>query len=124
MKVLMKLYEEMTSETITLEKCKNLADGGHDQKNPTDVKPSEHTQPPPPLEKERIFIRKASEERPTSEMLEAAAQQGSYIVGGSAFGWNFITYPTSKLAAYYGRTKEEFRAANPIIPPTLENLES
>ncbi|KVH97240.1 uncharacterized protein LOC112523048 [Cynara cardunculus var. scolymus] len=122
MKVLMKLYEEMTSESVTMERCKNLADGGHDQKKPADGKATE-TQPPPPLEKERVFIRKASEERPTSEMLEAATQQGSYIVGGSAFGWNFITYPSSILAAYYGRGKEEFRAANPIMPPTLENLD-
>ncbi|KAI3719443.1 hypothetical protein L6452_20342 [Arctium lappa] len=118
MKVLMNLYEEMTSETMTLEKCKTAAD---DQKKTADVKAAE-TQAPPPLEKERVFVRKASEERPIAEMLDVS-QQGSYIVGGSAFGWNFITYPTSKLAAYYGRSKEEFRAANPIVPPTLENLD-
>ncbi|KAL6322634.1 hypothetical protein AAG906_015320 [Vitis piasezkii] len=36
--------------------------------------------------------------------------QGTYVVGGSAFGWNFITFPGSK-PAYYGVTKETFRAA-------------
>lgn len=112
----MNLYEEMTSEMITMGKCKTAAD---DQKKTADVKPTE-TVAPPPLEKERVFIRKASEERPIAEMLDVS-QQGSYVVGGSAFGWNFITYPSSILAAYYGRSKEEFRAANPIIPPTLEN---
>nr|XP_043625032.1 uncharacterized protein LOC122596509 [Erigeron canadensis] len=114
MKLLMKLYEEMTSNTVTLDKSNTVADGGHDQKKTTDVKPSE-----PPIEKEKNFIRKSSEERPASDK---QVSQGSYIVGGSAFGWNFIMYPTSQLSAYYGRTKEDFRAANPIpttLPTTL-----
>lgn len=34
---------------------------------------------------------------------------GTYIVGGSAFGWNFITFHGTK-PEYYGRTKESFRA--------------
>ncbi|GJX12597.1 hypothetical protein Tco_0204355 [Tanacetum coccineum] len=97
MKLLMKLYQEMTSETISLEKCKNAANAGHDQKKSTE---------------EKTFIRKPSEERPIPEKQDVT--QGSYIVGGSAFGWNFITYPSSKLSGYYGRTKEAFRAANPI----------
>ncbi|KAL8139101.1 hypothetical protein V2J09_005102, partial [Rumex salicifolius] len=35
---------------------------------------------------------------------------GTSVVGGSAFGWNFVTYISSK-AEYYGRTKESFRAS-------------
>ncbi|PWA67145.1 hypothetical protein CTI12_AA320140 [Artemisia annua] len=107
MKLLMKLYEEMTSETISLEKCKNVANVSHDQKKSTEVKPVD-----PPVKKEETFIRKPSEERPIPEKQDVT--QPSYIVGGSAFGWNFITYPSSKLSGYYGRTKEDFRAANPI----------
>ncbi|XP_074279879.1 uncharacterized protein LOC141605122 [Silene latifolia] len=34
---------------------------------------------------------------------------GSYIVGGSAFGWNFLMFQGTK-PEYYGRTKEAFRA--------------
>ncbi|KAK9292486.1 hypothetical protein L1049_020459 [Liquidambar formosana] len=34
--------------------------------------------------------------------------QGSYVVGGSVFGWNFITYKGSK-PVYYGVTKESHR---------------
>ncbi|KAM7261006.1 hypothetical protein ACFE04_026481 [Oxalis oulophora] len=37
---------------------------------------------------------------------------GSYIVGGSAFGWNFITF-SGNDAVYYGRTKEAFRSSQP-----------
>ncbi|XP_022738515.1 uncharacterized protein LOC111291162 [Durio zibethinus] len=33
--------------------------------------------------------------------------RGSYIVGGSVFGWNFITYGGSK-PVYYGLTKESY----------------
>lgn len=35
--------------------------------------------------------------------------QGTYIIGGSNFGWNFITYRSSN-AVYYGVTKESFRS--------------
>ncbi|KAI3818564.1 hypothetical protein L1987_12374 [Smallanthus sonchifolius] len=112
--VLMKLYEEMTSETNTMEECKNtIADNVHDQKKSTEVKPAD-----PPVEK-KSFIRKPSEERPATV---EKGSHGSYIVGGSAFGWNFITYPGRQLTVYYGTTKEDFRAANPI-PTYLEKVE-
>ncbi|KAK9051436.1 hypothetical protein SSX86_028063 [Deinandra increscens subsp. villosa] len=118
MKVLMKLYEDMKSEPITIEKSKTTIADHHtvaDQKKSTDVKP-----PDPPLEKEKIVIRKPSEERPAT--VEEVVAHGSYIVGGSAFGWNFITYPSSILTLYYGRSKEDFRASNPI-PTDSEMVE-
>ncbi|KAL8227904.1 hypothetical protein R6Q57_015488 [Mikania cordata] len=115
MKVLMKLYEEMISEPNTMDKSKTtIADNSiDDQKKSTNVK-----LPEPPSEKEKTVIRKPSEERPAT--IEEVAAHGSYIVGGSAFGWNFITYASSKLTAYYGRSKEDFRAANPI--PTYTEM--
>ncbi|CAH8336796.1 unnamed protein product [Eruca vesicaria subsp. sativa] len=36
------------------------------------------------------------------------------IVGGSAFGWNFVTYGGTK-AVYCGLSKEEYRISHPII---------
>ncbi|KAF3441335.1 hypothetical protein FNV43_RR15249 [Rhamnella rubrinervis] len=45
-----------------------------------------------------------------AEKLKAEYGQGSYIIGGSAFGWNFITYD-GKEPVYYGVTKESFQAA-------------
>lgn len=36
--------------------------------------------------------------------------RGTFLVGGSAFGWNFITY-TGEKPVYYGLTKESFRTA-------------
>ncbi|KAI9089906.1 hypothetical protein K1719_028876 [Acacia pycnantha] len=67
-------------------------------KAPLPGRPSESKIPPPvALEKQQA---------------EDGQSQGTYIVGGSAFGWNFITY-TSKQAVYYGLTKEQFRAKYP-----------
>ena len=34
--------------------------------------------------------------------------QGSYVVGGSPIGWNFLVWPGGKII-YYGLTKEAFR---------------
>ncbi|KAJ7974180.1 Tumor necrosis factor receptor superfamily member 8 like, partial [Quillaja saponaria] len=46
-----------------------------------------------------------------AEMRFSDAQNlGSYVVGGSVFGWNFITYVSSK-PVYYGVTKESFRSS-------------
>ncbi|KAM6584825.1 hypothetical protein CsatB_011827 [Cannabis sativa] len=46
---------------------------------------------------------------------ESGEIKGTYVVGGSAFGWNFITF-TSTDPVYYGMTKESFRAAKLITP--------
>lgn len=100
LKVLMSLYREITAETISITKCKNMP--GSDQ----DVKPP-------------VFGKAASEEKPPvlqANMSEKQTPQGTYIVGGSAFGWNFITYNLGNKAVYYGRTKEMFRSAN-VVPP-------
>ncbi|CAN0824790.1 hypothetical protein LINGRAHAP2_LOCUS216 [Linum grandiflorum] len=51
--------------------------------------------------------------RNTKSRFAAVGENGvETIVGASAFGWNFITYPDSGgEPVYYGRTKELFRAA-------------
>ncbi|CAN1157446.1 hypothetical protein LINPERHAP2_LOCUS21567 [Linum perenne] len=42
------------------------------------------------------------------------------MVGASAFGWNFITYPDSGgRPVYYGRTKASFRAAQGAVAAAL-----
>jgi hypothetical protein len=39
---------------------------------------------------------------------EDSQTSGTYVIGGSAFGWNFIMFPAMD-SVYYGRTKEQFR---------------
>ncbi|CAO2835642.1 unnamed protein product [Amaranthus hypochondriacus] len=59
-----------------------------------------------PADQERRFPVGSNLEKPTQGINKIS---GTYIVGGSAFGWNFITFHGTK-PEYYGRTKEAFRA--------------
>ncbi|KAK4352879.1 hypothetical protein RND71_028397 [Anisodus tanguticus] len=105
--LLMDLYKEVMEETINPEAAKdapvNIKDGEKPSEQQKDMKP-------PPENGAS-----AKPEGDSSQKQQAAEDgmqvTGTYVVGGSAFGWNFITYTTGK-AIYYGRTKEAFRAAN------------
>ncbi|KAB2597659.1 hypothetical protein D8674_000579 [Pyrus ussuriensis x Pyrus communis] len=44
-----------------------------------------------------------------NQWAEVGQTQGTNIVGGSAFGWNFITF-VGEEPVYHGITKESFRA--------------
>ncbi|KAM7472195.1 hypothetical protein LguiA_010378 [Lonicera macranthoides] len=105
LKLFMDLYKEMTAETFTLEKCKNepAADGP----KPREQQP----QPDKLLNKTPQDLPLFVAQPPENQRLD---MQGTYIVGGSAFGWNFITFPGTTAAIYYGRTKEAFRSANVV----------
>ncbi|CBI40348.3 unnamed protein product, partial [Vitis vinifera] len=96
LKVLMDLYKQMTAETVSIGKCKNVPEA-QPTLNCAFAKPSEDMPFP--------TANLSEKQRP-----EDGWAQGTYVVGGSAFGWNFITFPGSK-PAYYGVTKETFRAA-------------
>lgn len=105
---MMDLYEEMITDTNTLKKCKNvpetppLSDESHggDKSDQGSIKLPEV---------KSVLSGNISENLQT----EAVKLQGTYVVGGSAFGWNFITFPSTKVV-YYGRTKEAFRLQNPV----------
>ncbi|KAH6779872.1 hypothetical protein C2S52_011109 [Perilla frutescens var. hirtella] len=98
MKLLMDLYKEMTEKPMKLEKCSNgdIANAKKPEEHQQDVK----------REDDPLLDDVMSVPPPDSQV------QGTFIIGGSAFGWNFITYRSSN-AVYYGRTKEAFRATNP-----------
>jgi hypothetical protein len=127
MKLLMELYKEITAETVSIGKSKNVTESqpllGE---NPEGQKPQPQPQPQPQdlkptteqPEKETVFS-KSSESKAllgvASEKHTAEDGQiqipGTYVVGGSAFGWNFITYLGNE-SVYYGVTKEAFRTSN------------
>lgn len=96
----MDLYKEMTAEAATLEKCKN----GQGQPLPSEIN---HGSMKAPDNKPVI-----SGQVPEKQQPEDLKMQG-FVVGGSAFGWNFITCPTN-TTVYYGRTKEAFRLAKAV----------
>lgn len=110
--LLMDLYKEVMEETINPEAAKDVPGG---QNSSVDIKdgekPSEQQKDmKPPPESGAL----AKPEGNLSEKQQAEDDMvqgtGTYVVGGSAFGWNFITYNSGK-AIYYGRSKESFRAA-------------
>ncbi|PIM99961.1 hypothetical protein CDL12_27534 [Handroanthus impetiginosus] len=100
-KLIKDLCKDIVEENIELDKRSKPTEhsssdilNGQKPTNPQqDVKPAEKTQP---------------------KELSGHLPHGTYIVGGSAFGWNFITFGSTK-AVYYGRTKEAFRATNPAL---------
>ncbi|XP_042046452.1 uncharacterized protein LOC121792535 [Salvia splendens] len=94
MKLLMELilYQETTEKAVKLEKCSN-SDNVDAKKA---VKPVDN-----PLLDDVM-----------SALPPETQEQRTVIIGGSAFGWNFITCH-GRRAVYYGRTKEAFRALNP-----------
>ncbi|KAM0849131.1 hypothetical protein ACQ4PT_053915 [Festuca glaucescens] len=76
------------------------------------------TEPIPSVERNQVpqtasAAEKITEEIQRSEMANhpkhlGKSVQGSYVVGGSPIGWNFLVWPGGKII-YYGLTKEAFR---------------
>ncbi|CAI9764844.1 unnamed protein product [Fraxinus pennsylvanica] len=98
---MMDLYKEMMAEPIKLEKCNNAPGNIEDEQ-----KPKEH-------QKHAKLSENSTPDEILNKPSDHQVQGASHIVGGSACGWNFITFHGSETV-YYGRTKESFRAANPI----------
>ncbi|KAL9315024.1 hypothetical protein ACSQ67_016025 [Phaseolus vulgaris] len=103
LKIVIKLYESMKADSLA--KSKNMQDV---QMKAPYVKFSEQ------IQVEKSFAR-PSEIKLTPPVPGFQKQQvedglpGTYIVGGSAFGWNFITF-SGKEPVYCGRSKQEFRS--------------
>lgn len=103
MKLMVELCKQMTAETGSIEK-RNNAPGSEPVAGETGMKQKPEQQP---QAVNKTFQSSNVSEKQQSENGEAP---GTYIVGGSAFGWNFVTFTGSK-PVYYGVTKESFRSA-------------
>ncbi|RDX62874.1 hypothetical protein CR513_58752, partial [Mucuna pruriens] len=109
LKIVIKLYNNMKADAVSFAKSKNVEDGQKEEK-------AQHVKSPEQIQVEKAFAR-PSEVKLTpplpalqKQLVEdGPAAQGTYVVGGSAFGWNFITF-SGKESVYYGRTKEQFRS--------------
>ncbi|CAK7348081.1 unnamed protein product [Dovyalis caffra] len=103
LKLLMELYKQMTAEKVTIPKWNTEPNSSE---NGVGLKP--HKQFPETADQSQTgqVFAKPSEK----QQAEHGENQGTHIVGGSAFGWNFITFPGS-TPIYCGITKELFRAA-------------
>lgn len=106
MKVMMDLYQEITAESSPLEKCSTV---------PNDLSGDTRDGPKPMELQENVkSAENISLDGGGQTIISDQDAQGTYVVGGSAFGWNFVTFIGNK-SVYYGRTKESFRAANPKL---------
>ncbi|CAB4271421.1 unnamed protein product [Prunus armeniaca] len=115
MKLLRDLYKQMAKDAGDTHRkfVSETQHSTHDSdpaKENQDGKQQKHLQPrcsvEKPVQARTRSIPLSSDKKPVASQL-----QGSYIVGGSAFGWNFITFAGSK-PIYYGVTKEEYRSRN------------
>lgn len=109
----MELYKQMTAQTIAIGKntTENQPLSGESKDGPkAQEKPHDVTTDQP--KSNNLFAKPSA--APEKLRADDCQVSGSYIVGGSAFGWNFITF-TSKDSVYYGVTKESFRAAKSSV---------
>ncbi|XP_021904454.1 uncharacterized protein LOC110819524 [Carica papaya] len=117
MKVMMELYQQMIGETDSTTKSKNVvANQPLSSENGVGQKQQEQFQTNSPANQYQpeSVTGKPSEDSQSSivdeiQLTENGQTTGSYIVGGSAFGWNFITFSGGK-SVYYGVTKQSFRS--------------
>ncbi|KAF1858855.1 hypothetical protein Lal_00045166 [Lupinus albus] len=112
LKILMSLYDNLKADVVSLGKSKNMQDGQNLDQHP------EHVKSPEQLQVEKAFARSSEIKKLQTEDYQT---HGTYVVGGSAFGWNFITFSGNK-PVYYGRTKEQFRAVNQLSNSTAPGL--
>ncbi|MED6221989.1 hypothetical protein PIB30_118478 [Stylosanthes scabra] len=113
LKIVVKLYDNMKVEAVSLAKSKQ--DGQNWDHKTQQEQQSQHIKSPEQIQVEKSFTaRSSSEIKATApaaglQKVQAEVGQGTYVVGGSAFGWNFITFSGTE-AVYYGMTKEQFRS--------------
>ncbi|XP_048621435.1 uncharacterized protein BNACNNG08850D isoform X1 [Brassica napus] len=92
MKLLLQLYQEMIGQTPKLEKStktESLSNG-------------------------KAFSQTPEATSTTDNKHNNSVVGDDKVVGGSAFGWNFVTYGGTD-AVYCGLSKEEYRASHPIV---------
>lgn len=113
-KLVMDLYKQMTVEIQPLEKAVLECQPSSGKSMP--VKQSWGTEKDGKVAE--LLQHKQPSEQPaesktpayfnSQRKLDDGQSRKSYIVGGSVFGWNFITFGGSR-PVYYGRTKESYR---------------
>ncbi|KAL1217107.1 hypothetical protein V5N11_021446 [Cardamine amara subsp. amara] len=108
MKLMLQLYQEMIGESPKREKTaktESLSNGKAIYQTPqtTELKSSETSY--------------VQTEKHNSN--GDGVKVGDTVVGGSAFGWNFVTYEGTE-PVYAGMSKEDYRSSHPIIQAEAE----
>ncbi|XP_062001732.1 uncharacterized protein LOC133718869 [Rosa rugosa] len=114
-KLLIALNKQMTMDTGTQKKfaSEHQQHSSHTRlpaKENKDGLATQQVQPRCSVEKQ-LPSAKWTHYIPDKKSFVSSQLPGSYIVGGSVFGWNFITFSGSK-PVYYGVTKEAYRSSH------------
>lgn len=115
MKIVMDLYKQMQIEgtrkgIFEVSACQALSGEREPKKEKLDEESRQGKTP----QDEQVSLRSVENKislGPISseEKFEDEDPQGTYIVGGSISGWNFITYGNRRPPLYYGVTKDLWR---------------
>ncbi|XP_057952054.1 uncharacterized protein LOC131146449 [Malania oleifera] len=119
MKLVMDLYKQMTFGADSVVGSKNGPEplSGEDALGKQSGDGDEEGEKVEQLQPKRVPEKLAGKKPPTCNSEKKAEDgqiQGSYVVGGSVFGWNFITFGGTK-PVYYGVTKELYRSNHPKV---------
>lgn len=117
LKLLMELHKQMAKDTGTQRKF--VPEHQHPSRDSEPAKENQDGKGPQRLQP-RCSVQNSVQGKSTRPAPLSANKkpvdcklQGSYIVGGSAFGWNFITFSAGGTKpVYYGVTKEAYRSSN------------
>ncbi|CAA7026105.1 unnamed protein product [Microthlaspi erraticum] len=115
MKLMLQLYQEMIGDTNTPKREKTAKSESLSNGKAIDQTPQSSTTEL--RSSETISVIQTEKQSSDGDGDKAA----DAVVGGSAFGWNFITYGgRATEAVYCGMSKEEYRSSHPIIQAEAE----
>lgn len=104
-----KVKDEETLEMhVEDEKLEEQPETGHGPTIPVKASQPEKNTAISDSNQEKTPVELVAEVREKAKQLDEAFQ-GTYVIGGSKLGWNFLVYPGSE-PVYYGVTKESFLA--------------
>lgn len=109
----MQLYKRMTAEAVAATNPKNEPEEQPlSSENGVGQEPQEQLQEAKPADQPQSdrVLAKPPESKVFLQISLNQTEEQSYYIGGSAFGWNFVTFSGNR-PVYYGRTKESFQAA-------------
>lgn len=104
----MQLYKQMTAEAVAATNPRN-----EPEEQPLSSENGVGQEPQEQLQEAKLADQPQSDRvlaKPPESKEAIDLEEQSYYIGGSAFGWNFVTFSGNR-PVYYGRTKESFRAA-------------
>ncbi|KAI3920146.1 hypothetical protein MKX01_017803 [Papaver californicum] len=115
MSLLIHLYKQLVSETVSTATCnsgvQSLPGESKVEQIPLEKLPeAKYGAQPQPDQIPQTVSEPTLDVNSSNNDVQGVVFEGTYVVGGSNFGWNFIMHPGGK-PVYYGITKESRKLA-------------